>query len=256
VSLAAGLGCDYVKFQKRDPDLCVPEHQKDVPKACRWGPIPYIEYRRRMEFGEDDYAEIDGHCNAVGIGWFASAWDHNSAHFLADIGVPFLKVPSAQATNPKLLTALRGLGLPVVLSTGMSTDEQVRHAVSELGTCLAYLLHCVSSYPTPDDEVNMGRMLLLRNRYRGVAEVGYSNHSPKTTFPIFAAALGARMVEFHLTICRDGRGSDHAASFDPVRAARVVNGIRDAALAFEADPSEAPQPSEVEAAKRLRRVLP
>ncbi len=256
MSLAAGMGVDYVKFQKRDPDLCVPEHQKDVPKVCRWGTIPYIEYKHRMEFDEDDYSELDGHCNAVGVRWYASAWDHHSAHFLAEFGVPFLKIPSAQVQNHKLLAVVSGLGIPVVLSTGMSTDEQVARAVRDVGTSLAYVLHCVASYPTPDDELNMGRMLLLRNRYRGVAEVGYSNHSSKTTPPIIAAAMGAAMVEFHITIRRDDLGSDHAASMDPRRFARVMNGLCDVERMFAADPACAPMKSEAEAIKRLRMVSP
>lgn len=227
-----------------------------MPKTCRWGTIPYLEYRKRMEFGEDDYAELDEHCSAVGVGWFASAWDQRSAHFLADFGVPFIKVPSAQLSNAKLLTVLRGIGRPLVMSTGMSTNEQVRAAVESAGPSLAYLLHCVASYPTPDDEVNLGRMLMLRNVYRGVAEVGYSNHSSKTTPPIVAAAMGAAMVEFHVTIRRDDQGSDHAASMDPLRAARIMNGLYDVERMFAADPSSAPMESEAEAIKRLRLVSP
>jgi N-acetylneuraminate synthase len=222
---AAGLaGCDAVKFQKRTPELCVPAAMRDVPRETPWGLISYMEYRRRMEFGADAFAEIARYCRDKGMAWFASAWDIPSLDFMAQFDTPCIKIPSACLTDDALLRHARSLGTPVVLSTGMSTVEQIRHAVNLLDIKNLVLLHCTSTYPCPPSELNLRAIHTLRDQYP--CPIGYSGHEVGLQTTVAAVTLGACFIERHLTLDRAMWGSDHAASVEPGGFSRLVRDIR------------------------------
>ena len=224
IDVAADCGCDAVKFQKRTPDICVPEHQKAVLRETPWGEMTYLEYRNRVEFDAADYAVIDEHCRRKGIAWTASPWDVPSVDFLCGFDVPFLKIPSAALTNDQLLGACRASGKPVILSTGMSTMEEIRHAYSLLDPDTTIVLHCTSAYPSAPEDVNLRMIETLRVQLG--CPVGYSGHETGLQITLAAVALGACVVERHITLDRAMWGSDHAASLEPGGLARLVRDIR------------------------------
>ncbi|MEV4776543.1 N-acetylneuraminate synthase family protein [Microbacterium sp. LWH12-1.2] len=225
IDVAARAGADAVKFQKRTPEISTPEHMRNVPRETPWGTMTYLDYRRRVEFGRDEYVEIGDHATLQGLDWFASPWDVPSVAFLEDLNVVAHKVASASLTDIELLEALRATGKPIILSTGMSTIEQIDRALDTLGTDRVVLMHATSTYPMEPEEANLRVISTLRDRYPGVP-VGYSGHERGLQISLAAAALGAVAVERHITLDRTMWGSDHAASLEPAGLAHLVRDIR------------------------------
>ncbi|MFD8995740.1 N-acetylneuraminate synthase family protein [Streptomyces abikoensis] len=225
VDAAADAGCDAVKFQKRTPEICTPRDQWDVERDTPWGRMTYIDYRHRVEFGEDEYRAIDEHCARRGIAWFASPWDVESVAFLEKFDVPAHKVASASLTDDELLRTLRATGRTVVLSTGMSTPKQIRHAVEVLGSDNVVLCHATSTYPAKAAELNLRVVNTLMAEYPNVP-IGYSGHETGLQTTLAAVALGAAFVERHITLDRAMWGSDQAASVEPGGLSRLVRDIR------------------------------
>ncbi|MFK0240387.1 N-acetylneuraminate synthase family protein [Microbacterium sp. NPDC090281] len=225
IDVAARAGADAVKFQKRTPEISTPEHMRDVPRETPWGVMTYLDYRRRVEFGRDEYVEIGDHATMLGLDWFASPWDVPSVHFLEELNVVAHKVASASLTDTELLVALRETGKPVILSTGMSTIEQIDRALDTLGTDRVVLMHATSTYPLEPEEANLRVIATLRDRYPGVP-VGYSGHERGLQISLAAVAIGAVAVERHITLDRTMWGSDHAASLEPTGLAHLVRDIR------------------------------
>ncbi|MGD2203363.1 N-acetylneuraminate synthase family protein [Microbacterium maritypicum] len=225
IDVAARAGADAVKFQKRTPEISTPEHMRDVPRETPWGVMSYLDYRRRVEFGRDEYVEIGDHATMLGLDWFASPWDVPSVAFLEDLGVVAHKVASASLTDIELLVALRETGKPVILSTGMSTIEQIDRALDTLGTDRVVLMHATSTYPLEPEEANLRVIATLRDRYPGVP-VGYSGHERGLQISLAAVAIGAVAVERHITLDRTMWGSDHAASLEPTGLEHLVRDIR------------------------------
>ncbi|GAT73741.1 N-acetylneuraminate synthase family protein [Microbacterium hydrocarbonoxydans] len=225
IDVAARAGADAVKFQKRTPEISTPEHMRDVPRETPWGTMSYLEYRRRVEFGRDEYIEIGDHATMLGLDWFASPWDVPSVEFLEDLNVVAHKVASASLTDTELLLALRETGKPIILSTGMSTSEQIDRALDTLGTDRVVLLHATSTYPLEPEEANLRVIATLRDRYPGIP-VGYSGHERGLQISLAAVALGAVAVERHITLDRTMWGSDHAASLEPAGLEHLVRDIR------------------------------
>jgi N-acetylneuraminate synthase len=223
IDVAADAGCDAVKFQKRTPELCVPPEQREVLRETPWGVMTYMEYRYRVEFEADEYAQIDAHCAEKGIMWTASPWDVKSVEFLAAFDVPFHKVPSAALTDDDMLVACRETGKPMVVSTGMSTAEEIEHAKEVLGDNVA-LLHCTSTYPSKPDELNLRMIRTLDERFD--CPIGYSGHEVGLQTTVAAVTLGAAIVERHITLDRAMWGSDQAASVEPGGLQRLVRDIR------------------------------
>lgn len=227
IDLAVYNGCDAVKFQKRDPELCVPKEQRNKMRETPWGYITYMEYRYKVEFSREQYEIIDNYCKGKGILWSASCWDVNSFKFISGFDVPFHKVASAMITNEALLDLLAKDRKPIICSTGMSTLDEIDNAVKILensGNDFA-LLHCTSTYPCPLDELNLRMIPTLKNRYE--IPIGYSGHEPGLVPTWAAVALGAVIVERHITLDRAMWGSDQAASVEPHGLRRLVSGIRD-----------------------------
>lgn len=252
IDLAADAGLDAVKFQKRTPEVCTPRDQWDLERETPWGRMRYIDYRHRVEFGTAEYRAIDEHARAKGIDWFASPWDVESVDFLAQFDLPAHKVASASLTDDQLLRALRAAGRTIILSTGMSTPEQIRHAVEVLGSGNTVLLHATSTYPAAPEELNLRMIDTLMADYPNVP-VGYSGHETGLQTTIAAVARGAVMVERHITLDRAMWGSDQAASVEPAGLARLVRDVRVIEQAL-GDGVKRVYPGELAAMRKLRRV--
>ena len=224
IDLAKWAGVDAVKFQKRTPDLATPDDQKDKMRETPWGYITYLDYRYKVEFDEDDYKEIDAHCKAKGIHWFASAWDEPSVDFMEKFDTLAYKIPSASLTDHKLLKHIKSKGRPIILSTGMSTMDEIRETVNMLGTDNLMLTHTTSTYPCEPEELNLRMIQTLKNEFS--VPVGYSGHETGLVLSAVAVAMGADLVERHITLDRAMWGSDQAASVEPGGLQRLVKYIR------------------------------
>jgi sialic acid synthase SpsE len=225
IDQAKAAGMDAVKFQKRTPEVCTPRDQWDVERDTPWGRMTYLDYRHRVEFGAEEYRQIDDYCRDIGIDWFASPWDVESVDFLGAFNPPVFKVASASLTDDVLLRAMRATGRTVILSTGMSTPEQIRHAVEVVGSRNIVLLHATSTYPAPPEQLNLRMINTLEAEYPNVP-IGYSGHEVGLQSTLCAVALGAVMVERHITLDRAMWGSDQAASVEPEGMRRLVRDIR------------------------------
>ncbi len=224
IDAAALAGCDAVKFQKRTPELCVPPEQRDLLRETPWGLIPYIEYRHRVELDADAYAEIDRYCHQKGILWFASCWDKPSVDFIEHFDPPCYKIASASLTDDDLLQHINSKEKPMILSTGMSTMEQIRHAVSLLDADRLLIAHSTSSYPCKNEDLNLRMIQTLKREFDN--PIGYSGHEVGLQTTYAAVVLGACFIERHITLDRAMWGSDQAASVEPWGFMRLVRDIR------------------------------
>lgn len=251
IDVAAHAGCQAVKFQKRTPEIATPEHMKNTPRETPWGTMTYLEYRYKVEFGEAEYREIADYSASKGMDWFASPWDEPSVDFLEQLDVPAYKVASAAVTDLGMLRKLAATGKTVILSTGMSTIEQVDTAVDVLGKDRLIILHATSTYPLPPEEANLRMIHTLKERY-GVP-TGYSGHEPGLQISIAAVALGAVAIERHITLDRTMWGSDHAASLEPKGLENLVRDIRIIEKAM-GDGVKRVFPGELAPLSKLRRI--
>ena len=224
IDAACVAGCDAVKLQKRTPELCVPPQQRDLLRETPWGLITYLEYRHRVEFGQAEYTEIDRYCREKSILWFASCWDIPSVEFVEQFDPPCYKIASASLTDDALLSRVNTTGRPVILSTGMSTMEQIRHAVSLFDPQRLVVAHSTSSYPCKNEELNLRMIQTLAQEFG--CPVGYSGHEVGLQTTYAAVVLGACLVERHITLDRAMWGSDQAASVEPGGFLRLVRDIR------------------------------
>lgn len=252
VDIAADAGCDAVKFQKRTPELCVPRDQWDIERDTPWGRMTYLAYRHRVEFGHADYREINRRCRSRGIAWFASPWDTKSVDALEAQDPPAHKIASACLTDDDLLRRVRATQRTVVLSTGMSTLEQIRHAVDVLGRERLIICHTTSTYPAAPEELNLRMLHTLESEFPDVP-IGYSGHEIGLQTSVAAVALGACLVERHITLDRARWGSDQAASVEPVGLQRLVRDIRIVEVAL-GDGVKRVYDSELPSLRKLRRV--
>lgn len=248
---AMACGVDAVKFQKRTPELCVPEYQKGRMRETPWGYISYIDYRHKVEFGMEEYTEIDRYCRELGVDWFASPWDVPSVDFLAQFDVIGYKVPSPVLTDLALLKYLKKQEKPVILSTGMSTMAQIDTAVDVIGQDNLLITHCTSAYPCPPKDLNLQVIPRLIERFD--CPIGYSGHEVGLIPTVVAVGLGACLVERHFTLNRAMWGTDQAASVEPVGFRRLVKYIRATELAL-GDGKKKVYDSELGPLKKMRRV--
>lgn len=223
---AVFAGCDAVKFQKRTPELCVPKDQWNIERETPWGRMTYIDYRYKVEFGLEEYAEIDRYCREKHIDWFASCWDEEAVDFIEQFDPAMYKMASASLTDNELLLKIKETGKPIMLSSGMSTMEEIDFAVSLLNMKNLMLAQSTSAYPCNLDELNLSVINTLKNRYP-IYPIGYSGHETGLAPTLAAVALGASFVERHITLDRAMWGSDQAASVEIVGLYRLVQNIRD-----------------------------
>ena len=245
-------GADAVKFQKRTPELCVPKDQWNRERETPWGRMTYIDYRRRVEFGEREYAAIDRHCRERGILWFASCWDEEAVDFMERFDPPCYKVASASLTDHALIAKKRQTGRPLILSTGMSTPGEIGDAVEAAGRRDLLIAHATSTYPCPVEQLNLRMIPVLKATYPD-CPVGYSGHETGLAPTWAAVTLGATFVERHVTLDRALWGSDQAASVEIGGLMRLVSNIRDIERSL-GDGVKRVYPEELPQIEKLRRV--
>jgi N-acetylneuraminate synthase len=252
IDVAKKAGCDAVKFQKRNPDVCVPEKQKSIMRETPWGYISYLDYKYKVEFEKEEYDIINEYCKKNEIHWFASPWDVDSVNFLSQYDIPALKVPSASLNDKELLLAMAKTNIPIIISTGMSTQNEVDEAVSILKDSQLAVLHCVSTYPTPTNELNLNVIKTFQSKYPNLI-IGYSGHETGLSTTYAAVAMGAKIIERHITLDRSMWGTDHSASIEPHGLKTLVSNIRDIESAL-GDGIKAVTPGEVPIREKLRRI--
>jgi N-acetylneuraminate synthase len=251
IDAAMLAGVDAVKFQKRTPELCVPPDQQGKMRETPWGYISYLDYRHKVEFGEADYRAVDAYCRERRLTWFVSVWDEPSVDFMQAFDPVCFKIPSASLTDHGLLRRARATGKPIILSTGMSTMEQIEAAVQVLGTEDLVINHATSTYPCEPRELNLRTITSLRARFP--CPIGYSGHEVGLIPTVAAVTLGACMVERHITLDRAMWGSDQAASIEPGGFQRLVKYLRVTGQAL-GDGVKRVYESEQPSLRKLRRV--
>jgi N-acetylneuraminate synthase len=224
IGMAADAGCDAVKFQKRTPDLCVPAAQRNIMRETPWGMMSYQAYKHRIEFGQTEYEAIAAHSKSLNIDWFASCWDEPSVDFIEAFEPVCYKMASASLTDEPLLRKIDALGRPVILSTGMSTMDEIHRATRCLTPSRLLIAHATSAYPCKPELLNL-RMIHTLQRQFGLG-IGYSGHETGLQTTVAAVAMGACFVERHITLDRAMWGSDQAASVEPAGLKRLVRDIR------------------------------
>ncbi len=223
IDIAVTTGCDAVKFQKRTVDVVYTKEELAKERNSVFGKTNG-DLKRGLEFGKEEYREIDNYCRQHGIMWFASCWDEQSVDFMEEFDVPCYKIASASLTDDSLLKHTKAKGKPVLLSTGMSTMEQIRHAVEILGEDDLIVYHCTSTYPSNADETNLRVIETFRKEFS--CPIGYSGHERGVTPSVLAVALGANSVERHITTDRTNWGSDQAASLEMAGLYHLVRDVR------------------------------
>lgn len=224
IDLAKKYNFDAVKFQKRNPDISTPDDQKNLIRETPWGQLTYLEYKKKIELSEDDYFQINNYCKIRKIDWFASAWDIDSQFFLRKFNLKYNKVASAMLTNIKLLEIIANERKPTFISTGMSSINDIAKCVNlfKKKKCKFILLHCVSTYPAPEEDLNLLTINYLKKKFR--CEIGYSGHESSVSPSILAYYLGASVIERHITLDRSMWGTDQAASLEE-EGIRVLTGV-------------------------------
>lgn len=215
-------GVNMFKIQKRDPDICVPEHQKDVPKSTPWGTMSYLEYKKKIEFSEDDCNVLNDYCHTKNLTFFASVWDIPSCDIMSKI-TTLAKIPSALITDIELCKYARDKFDTLMISTGMSDEIEIEQCIKICDPDVIF--HTNSTYPTPDNELNLNYIKYLINKYPN-KEIGYSCHSWGLTPSFAAASMGIKHIEKHITTDHLQFGSDQSSSVEPIGIIKWVNGIR------------------------------
>jgi N-acetylneuraminate synthase len=254
IELAAIVGFDAVKFQKRNPDVCVPEAQKSKKRMTPWGEITYLEYKKRIEFEEEEYDQINSWCKRAGIEWSASPWDKDSVDFLAKYKLPWVKAPSAVINDADLLTYIGSKFDRVILSTGASDIHMVQaaHRVLERsGVKFIDILHCNSAYPSPVHDLHLNCIPPLAAKFPG-SNVGYSGHEYGVMTTVATVALGAKIIERHVTLDKGMWGSDQKCSLEPHAMIKLVRAIRELEQALGGE-EKIVTPLEIEKMKSLRK---
>jgi N-acetylneuraminate synthase len=249
---AKHAGCDAVKFQKRTPEICTPKDQWNIERDTPWGRMTYIDYRHKVEFGEKEYSAIDKYCKEIGMLWFSSCWDEEAVDFIEQFNPPLYKTASASLTDFSLLNKLKKLNKPIMMSTGMSTMEQIDKAISFMDNSNIMIAHATSAYPCKNEELNLKMIETLKQKYPEIP-IGYSGHEVGLAPTWAAVALGACFVERHITLDRAMWGTDQAASVEVGGMERLVASIRDIEKSL-GDGIKKVYDSELGQIKKLRRV--
>ena len=252
IDLASVAGCDYVKFQKRNPDVCVPDAQKSVIRKTPWGEMTYLDYKWRIEFGQKEFDEIDAYCKSRNIQWFSSVWDRDSVDFMTQYATDrgcIMKIPSALINDISLCQYARQNCDYLMISTGMSDESQVEAAAE---VCPDLIFHTNSTYPCPVEELNLSYITWLRNNHP-TKEIGYSGHEYGLVTTFATVGLGATWIERHVTLDRSMWGSDQSSSVEPSGLVKLVKGIRDLEKSMGSGGPRSPSHSELAKMKTLRK---
>ena len=250
IDIAVTTGCDAVKFQKRTVDVVYTKEELAKERKSVFGNTNG-DLKRGLEFCEKEYKEIDRYCKEKGILWFASCWDEEAVDFIDEFNPPCYKIASASITDDNLLRHTKSKGKPILLSTGMSTMEEIRHAVSILGEDNLVIMHCTSTYPSNADEMNLRVIETFKKEFS--CPIGYSGHERGITPSVLAVAIGATVVERHITTDRTNWGSDQAASLETAGLYHMVRDIRQTPVLL-GDGVKVVYPRELPIIEKLRRV--
>ena len=218
-------GCDAVKFQKRTPKIATPKSSWNIMRETPWGKMKYIDYKKKIEFGKKEYDIINKFCKKINILWTASCWDIPSIKFIEQYKVKFHKVPSACITDLDLLKELKKTNKPIIISTGMSTEKQIQKAVKIVSQKNLSILHCNSSYPAQNHQLNLKYIEKLKTTYKK-SVIGYSGHEMNLSSSVAAVVLGAKIIERHITLDKSMWGTDQQASIEPIGFARLIRDVR------------------------------
>lgn len=250
IDMAVSNGCNAVKFQKRTVDVVYSKEELERPRPNVFGETNG-DLKRGLEFGLDEYKEIDEYCKQKNIMWFASCWDKGSVDFIDQFNPPCYKIASASLTDDELLKYTKSKGKPILLSTGMSTMEEIEHAMAILGEENTIIYHCTATYPANSDEINLNCIKTLKEKFS--CPVGYSGHERGIAPSILAVAVGACSVERHITLDRTNWGSDQAASLETPGLFHMVRDIRQVPTLLS-DGKKVVYEREIPIRKKLRRV--
>jgi N-acetylneuraminate synthase len=223
IIIAKSAGCDYVKIQKRDPDSCIPDHMKNKIKDTPWGLMSYLDYKKKLEFNEEEILELVNFSKNHNINFFASVWDKKSVDIMSKY-VKICKIPSALITDLELCAYARDKFDKLIISTGMSTEQEIKKCIEECNPDV--IMHTNSTYPCPVEDLNLKYILHLKMHYPE-KEIGYSGHEYGLVTTFGAVALGATWIERHITLDRNMWGSDQLSSIEPIGLIKLVKGIRD-----------------------------
>jgi len=249
INVAHAYGCDAVKFQKRTVEDVYTKEELSMPRQSVFGETNG-DLKRGLEFGLEEYKQIDEHCKNLGILWFASCWDKKSVDFMEQFNVCAYKIPSALITDIELLEYTKKTNKPILLSTGMSTMDEIDTALSVIGLDNMVLYHCTSTYPSENSELNLNVITTLKEKYDCL--IGYSGHEKGIVSSAIAVVLGACSVERHITLDRTMWGSDQAASLEPEGLRKMVRDIRNVKT-FLGDGIKKVYDSELPIKKKLRK---
>jgi len=251
IDAISACGWHCAKFQKRNPDVCVPEEQKIKKRATPWGEITYLEYKHKVEFRKKEYEYIDMYCREKPLDWSASVWDLDSLNFIIDFDVPFIKIGSAMLTNNDLIIEAAKTKKQLIVSTGMSTLEEIDNSFNLIlkHGLIPILMHTNASYPTPPEELNLKIIPMLIERYKCV--VGYSGHEKDLEPTVIAAALGAKVIERHITLDHNMWGTDQKASLE-IMGMDILKKRIDAIDTILGSDEKYITPSEISIRKKLR----
>ncbi len=249
---AKEAGCDAVKFQKREPEICVPKDQWHIERDTPWGRMDYISYRHKIEFSFDEFAELNDYCKSLDLIWFASCWDEVSVDFIEAFDPPIYKSASASLMDIELLAKMKSTHKPLIVSTGMSTLDDIHAVLDQIGKDNVLLAHATSAYPCPIEDLNL-KMISTFQKLFPDNIIGYSGHETGLSTTLAAVTLGAKFVERHFTLDRAMWGSDQSASVEPVGMQRLVRDIRANEKAF-GDGIKKIYPSEYSSMDKLRKI--
>jgi len=252
IDLAKESGCDAVKFQKRTPETAVPKSQWGIKRETPWGLMDYIDYKKKIEFSIDEYKKIDSYCKKNKIEWFASCWDIEAVNDMESLDIQCYKIASASLTDNELIDMILNFEKPIIMSTGMSTELEIKKATDLMGERTIGLLHTTSAYPCPTEELNLNMIKTLEKNYPQHV-IGYSGHESGLVTTSVAVAFGARIIERHITLDRAMWGTDHAASLAPNGLRSLVKHIRTVEKSL-GDGVKKVYESEVKIKEKLRRV--
>ena len=250
IEISAKTGCNGVKFQKRTPEICVPDAQKNIERDTPWGRISYLEYKRKIEFNRSQMAELRDYAHTFSLDWFVSCWDNESVDEMLPLQPAALKIPSALITNKDFVFYNRDTALPIIWSTGMSTLDEVDKCYQWLKSVQNIVCHCNSSYPADPSELNLSFLTTMKTIY-DKSIIGYSGHETSLLPSVISVVQGARYIERHITVDRTLWGSDHAASVEEHGLRRLVRDIRLLSLIM-GKPEKILYDSELSARTKLR----
>jgi N-acetylneuraminate synthase len=233
IMLSKVSGADYVKIQKRNPDVCVPENQKEKIRQTPWGEMTYLEYKYRIEFNEEQIKDLVDYSNSIDIKFFASVWDEDSARLMSKY-TNIAKLGSASINDLELCKLTRELFDFVIISTGMSTEIEIEQAIDASKPNV--IMHTNSTYPCPVEDLNLRYIEHMKNKWGSTHEIGYSGHEYGLVTSYAAVALGATWVERHITLDRNMWGSDQSSSIEPDGLIKLVKGIKAIEKATQYEP--------------------